>query len=294
MAARQHGVVSRRQLLDADMNPRRLRRMVATGEWQALAPGVYASSASPSTWDRQLWAAYLSRPGALVTGRSAALLLGFPGVRASRPELLVSFSGNARSSLATIHRSRLFPLVGSVRVANRELTNPAETLLVLGYSNLPSQIERWVDALLATNQLEVDDFDPIFARLTNAGVPGLNALRRIVGARDRDSYQPPTSELERLLYRMLDSESLPTAVRQVPLSLGAVAATVDAYIAEWKLIVEADGRRWHTRKADFERDRERDNAAAAHGIIVVRFTYRMLKKDPDSCRLTLIEAGRHR
>jgi very-short-patch-repair endonuclease len=44
----------------------------------------------------------------------------------------------------------------------------------------------------------------------------------------------------------------------------------------WRLIVEADGRCWHTRIDDFERDRWRDNVATTHGYDVLRFTYRQL------------------
>jgi very-short-patch-repair endonuclease len=60
------------------------------------------------------------------------------------------------------------------------------------------------------------------------------------------------------------------------------------------MIVEADGRRWHTRQADFERDRRRDNAALALGLVVVRFTYKMLVTEPDYCLRILLDAGRKR
>jgi len=70
-----------------------------------------------------------------------------------------------------------------------------------------------------------------------------------------------------------------------------VPGTVDAYIGRWRLIIEADGRRWHTRKSDFERDRIRDNLATSHGIAVLRFTYRMLVGAPEQCVGTILETG---
>lgn len=57
------------------------------------------------------------------------------------------------------------------------------------------------------------------------------------------------------------------------------------------MILEADGRTYHTRLGDFERDRARDNAAAASGLIVLRFTWRMLTTDLNGCRRTLLAAG---
>ena len=69
---------------------------------------------------------------------------------------------------------------------------------------------------------------------------------------------------------------------------------VDTFIADWGLVLEVDGRNYHTRKADFERDRRRDNAAAAMGLVVLRFTWSMLVDDFDYCRETLLATGRQR
>jgi very-short-patch-repair endonuclease len=52
-------------------------------------------------------------------------------------------------------------------------------------------------------------------------------------------------------------------------------------IPEWRAIVEADSRRWHTRVADFERDRQRDNEAVVHGYRPVRFTWHALNHEVD-------------
>ena len=294
VAARQHGVISRGQALDAGLTRSAIGTRILRGQWVRIDTAVYVVAAAPHTWRRQLWAAYLSRPEALVAGRSAARLLSFPGVGPSRPEILLPFRGNARSPLARIIRSRHYELIGHQPVDGFEVTTRAETVFTLGFTNPPASIERWVDWLMAAHRLKASDFDLIFARLTNARVRGLPALKRIVLARDHDAYQPPTSELERLLYRMLDRDELPPYSRQVPFAFDQVDATVDAYVDSWRMIVEGDGRRWHTRKADFERDRLRDNAAAAEGIVVIRFTYRMLKSDLEACVRTLLEAGQWR
>jgi very-short-patch-repair endonuclease len=71
-------------------------------------------------------------------------------------------------------------------------------------------------------------------------------------------------------------------------------ATVDAYIASWRLIVEGDGRRWHTRRADMARDRLRDNEATAHGFAVLRFIYEQLRDEPENVIDTLLRTGQAR
>ena len=55
---------------------------------------------------------------------------------------------------------------------------------------------------------------------------------------------------------------------------------VDFGWPEARLIVEADGRRWHTRIADLRRDRERDNQAARAGWQTLRFLHESIDGRP--------------
>jgi very-short-patch-repair endonuclease len=294
LLATQHGVISRDQAIQSGLSHHQIRSLLETGGWVRLDANVYAVRSAPRNWERQITAAVLSRPSAFVAGRSAGYLHGFPGFRQGRPEILVPFPGNARSPLARVIRSRHFDRIDCVRVEGLIATTVAETLLTLSLRESWGTIERVVDDQLASGRLTIADFDPIFERLENARQRGLPMLRTIVGDRRHDAYQPPTSELERLLYGMLESETLPPFDRQVPFKYPTIEATVDAFLPAWNVIVEGDGRRWHTRRADFERDRDRDNAAAAAGLLVVRFTYRMLKQDADRCRQVLIDTGQWR
>jgi very-short-patch-repair endonuclease len=78
---------------------------------------------------------------------------------------------------------------------------------------------------------------------------------------------------------------LPTApriVRQAPFPWrSARPGRVDVLLPDHRLIIEADGRRWHARHADFDRDRWRDNEAVAHGHRVMRFTWVHLHDLPE-------------
>lgn len=294
LAARQHGVFSRSQTVQLGYSNRAISTRLDSGSWLRLDHNVFAVAGAPKTWHQRLQAAVLSRPEVLVAGRSAAHLHGFPGFPRSRPEILLPFPGNARSSLARVIRSRLFDMVAHETVEGFEVTTVAETILTLSNREPRSVISRLVDDRIAARLLRIEDFDPILDRLEGARVNGLGSLRRIVAERDADAYQPPTSELERLLYLLLDQPELPDYDRQLPIQYPGRRSTVDAYIPDWGLVVEADGRRWHTRAEDFELDRARDNAAVARGLVSVRFTYGMLTNDPDGCLATLLEAGKWR
>lgn len=294
LAARQHGVVSRSQAIECGLTIHQIRVRFESGEWWALDANVFALRSSTPTWDRKMHAAIVSRPVAIVAGRSAGYLHDFPGFRPGRPEILVPFQGNARSPLARVIRSRHFDRIATVRVDGYPCTTIAETVLTLSLRESAQTIERVVDDRIAAGALRIPDFDPILERLLAARQRGLPMLRRIVAERDSEAYQPPNTELERLLYRLLDRPELPEYVRQLPINYPTRTATVDAYIPVWHMIVEGDGRRWHTRKADFERDRKRDNSAAAAGLLVIRLSYQMLSDDPEGCLKTLIDAGQFR
>jgi very-short-patch-repair endonuclease len=103
------------------------------------------------------------------------------------------------------------------------------------------------------------------------GIAGLPRIRPLVLERLADGWTPPESELEALLFGLLDRlPEKPHAIRQAGLPS---PGRVDLLLPDHRLIVEADGRRWHTRVADFDRDTWRDNQATANGYGVLRFTW---------------------
>lgn len=294
-AARQYGVFNRGQALAVGMTDEMISRRLQSGRWIRLTSGVYAYASAPPKWHRQLSAAILSQPRAVVGGRSAAHLHGFNGFGIGRPEIVVPASANARTPLARIYRHSHFDEIAIERLAGFRVANAAETIWALA-PNLPATgLEHLIDAQLAASNLQVDDFEPILNRIEGERRPGGPALRKILADRRGDAYQPATSKLEAHLYPLLDSPGIPPYRRQCPFRLDqGIEAVLDAYIDDWMMMVEADGRRWHTRRADFERDRRRDNGATAMGLVVIRFTYQMLVIEPDYCLRTLLTAGNAR
>lgn len=291
-ASRQYGTFSRRQAEQAGFSSRMILTRVQNGAWIRLAPSVYALASAPPKWERQMAAALLTREGAVVAGPSAAYLHDFEDFGPGRPVVMIGSVGNARSPLARVIRSERFRDVGVVRKRGFVVTDEAETVMTLAGQMPEDRLEALVDWLLARKSCTIE----VFARVVdaNAGARGVARLRPIVEYRLPDAYQPPTTELERLLYRILSDPRLPPYVRQMPMSYQRVDATVDAYIDAWRLIVEGDGRRWHTRQADHDRDRLRDNEAVAQGYAVLRFTYRMLRDIPEQVIDTLLRTGQVR
>lgn len=291
-AAHQYGAFSREQATNAGLTPRMIQTRVGSGAFVRLAPSVYALASAPPKWERQMAAALLTKPDSIVAGRSAAFLHDFPGFRLAKPVIMIGLEGNARSPLARVIRSQRFESVNRVRRRGCIVTDEAETVISLARDLSEDRLEALVDFLLARKSVSVAQLAGVVA--VSDGVPGVPKLRRIVAYRLPDAYQPPTTELERLLYRLLDDPRLPSHTRQMPMRYQRLDATVDAYIAPWLLIVEGDGRRWHNRRADMARDRLRDNEAVAHGYAVLRFTCEMLRDKPEKCVDTLLRAGQVR
>ncbi len=87
-------------------------------------------------------------------------------------------------------------------------------------------------------------------------------------------YVPPESELEAMVLDLLARHGFPPPDRQVQLPwMVGTNERVDFAYCEQRLIIECDGRRWHTRERDFERDRRRDNEAMLAGWRVLRVTW---------------------
>lgn len=291
-AARQYGTFSLTQARLVGHTSKMVYSRTQSGEWIRLAPSVFAMASAPPKWERQMAAAILTRDGSIVAGRAAAYLHEFEGFGQTRPVIMIGLQGNARSPLARVIRSKRFASVGRVRRRGFIISNEAETILTLARDIEAARLEVLVDWVIARKTCSVEEMYQVVS--ASDGLPGVARLRPMVEQRLPDAYQPPTSELERLLYRVLDNPIIPGYVRQMPMRYERTGATVDAYIPAWRLIVEGDGRRWHTRRADHDRDRLRDNEATAHGYAVLRFGYQTLRDHPNECLDTLLRTGRVR
>ncbi len=293
-AARQHGCFSVNQLRAAGFDKRAVSRRLANGAWVTMAPGVYAVASSPPSWERQLSAAILSRPRAIVGGRSAATLHDFPGFPKSRPVIIVPRSGNARSPISRVIRSAFFKTIDTQRLSGFVATTAAETILTLASDLSYERLDSLVDDCLLTGKMRLDDFEPIYERISEGRVPGSGRLRLIVQNRSSDEFEVDSTYLERLLERVLTDPRIPESIREYPVSIEGKPSRVDAFIGLWDLAIEADSRRWHARLRDNEVDRARDNALAAQGIQVIRLTYEKLKNEPAGCIETILAVGAYR
>ncbi|MCC5953890.1 MAG: type IV toxin-antitoxin system AbiEi family antitoxin domain-containing protein [Acidimicrobiia bacterium] len=277
LASRQHGVITRSQALAGGMTRRQIHRRLESDRWRRVQSGVYAVNGAPTTWHQRVMSAVLSIDGAVASHRCAAVLHEFDGFSAGRPELTVPTGRSSRSDLARIHRTSAAP--ATTRVDGIPCTTLAQTLVDVAPLVALRRLERLLDDALASRRVSFDDVVGRLAWARPRKWGSLAALGPLLEVRATDAWVPPQSELERRLARALDGAGMPPWTPQVPAPWEGTEEhpqLVDAFIPTWSIVVEGDGRRWHTRVEDFERDRARDHGALSFGLLVVRFTWEQL------------------
>ncbi|MGQ0616249.1 MAG: hypothetical protein ACT4PW_04555 [Acidimicrobiia bacterium] len=272
IAQRQHGVFSIGQTGRAGASEGLRRRRVDTGAWLRLDSGVYALAGHPPTFLRQCWAAVLGAPGSAVGGLAAAALHGVVGFGEVRPEIVVPSTCNSRNRLARVLR---FDGAATTRVGGLPTTTLAQTFFDIAPRVVVTRLERAVDDALVARRLAVTDLEERLRFYDGCRRRGLRVMRELVANRGTEGWVPPESELERTFDRILRRLSgTPRIVHQARFDwLVGGAGRVDRFLPDERIILEIDGRRWHTRVADFERDAGRSNQAAVHGLRLLRFTW---------------------
>jgi len=283
LARRQHGAFHRRQAARIGFTRSMVRRREATGRWIRLAGSeVFVLPSHPGTWLRQCMAATLAVPASAVSGASAAALHAFPGYRRGRIEVVTRRGTTHESPFGAVHESRTvgrFTVVGGIRVVS-----PADCVVQLAGRLDATSLGDLVDDIGTTNRVLLPELRDRYAALARSRLPGSAAIRDILAARGPGDV-PPAGELGRRLRTVLTGIThLPRVEWEAtPPWLEPGRGRVDALVPDCGLVLEADGRAWHTRVEDFERDRERDALALAHGHVTLRFTWHQLTRRQTWC-----------
>lgn len=272
LAAKQHGAFSRRQAFDLGATDRFVHRRLAQRHWLRQVAGVYVLPNSAGTWFRQCKVAELSVDSSALAGRAAAALLGIPGFRHGPIELVGPANANHIHPFAIVHRyaGAKLTVVEGIRT-----TTYAQTLFDVAPRTNVWGLERGIDDGLISKRVTVGELSERLSFYNSSRREGLAKIRPFIIERLEDGWIPPESELEALLHATLGCvPSRPRIVRQASFPWRSTRpGRVDVLLPDHRLIIEADGRRWHSRVADFDNDRWRDNEAVAHGHRVMRFTW---------------------
>lgn len=285
LAATQANVFSRPQALGLGFSPQVVTRRLGSGRWSHEAPGVYGLPGYAPPFPKRLWVAHLAAgPSSVVSHEAAAAIHGLAGFPRRLAVVTTAHGNHQRPAGAILHQST--DLVDShvCHVAGfgaLPVTSVARTIVDLAAVTRRARLGVVLDdAVVAklTTYLEVID---LFASIMRRGKRGMPVLAAVLDARG-DGYVPPQSELERALFGLLEDRGVRDLVRQYPHPARTeVDGCTDGCFVPEKLIVESDGRRWHTRIQDIGKDHHRDNEALRAGYATLRLLHEHIVGDPD-------------
>jgi very-short-patch-repair endonuclease len=279
LVERQHGAVSRQQLLELGLTAEAVAHRLLTGRLHPVARGVYAVGRPHLPREGRWFAALLScGPSAVLSHRSAATLWRIHPDDRALTDLTVSTTARRRRPGAVVHHRALVPGERTVH-AGVPATTVARTLLDLATKVRADRLER---AISEADKLDLIDPESLRATLDSyAGRAGVTALRTIL---DRHAFRLTDSELEVRFLAIVRRTDLPLPDTGTRLN----GFKVDFHWPSLGLVVETDGLRYHRTVDQQMRDRLRDQAHAAAGLTTLRFTHSQVRYEPRRVRSTLV------
>ena len=279
-AGDRQGVLSRKELRAAGVSDAALTRAVTAGRVVRVRRRVYALEPLPAlprflVTDRGVdpdvvpvvRAALLELgPGAVAAGRTAAVLRGWGLLHEPRRAVEVAGRTARAPRWAGVRQARHLPvqdLVPLRGLAPLSVTTGVQTVLdcVLALPRLDATVV--ADSALRAGDVALEQLREAVLQLP--GRREAARARRVVEGCDPECGSVLESvQRVRMLLDGLDGFATQVVLRAAPV------LRVDFCFAAARLVVEVDGARWHP---DPARDRDRDNALAALGWRVLRFSW---------------------
>lgn len=216
--------------------------------------------------------------------RAAARLYGLNGLNEAPIEISIIHWKKAEATFRDgtpllVHRVDAHLVPEIVTIDGIPVTSVRRTIVDLAGIRY-SRTERMLDFVLSRELTDLGQLWLLLEREWMRGRRGVRILRNLLVP--RTTGQAPTdSDLELMMRSIIDRFALPEPAHQHPIVLPRYTAHVDFAYPESNLAIEVDSYAWHMNRKAFEEDRERDNELRAQGWNVLRFTWAMLKYEPE-------------
>jgi len=276
LAERQHGVVTRWQILELGASEGLIQRRTLGGMLIPVFHGTFTLGHRRLS-RKGLWmgAVLASGPQAVLSHASAMELLDMRRSRGGPIEVLRESGGVwHRHPEIRVHQTRSLPLDHVTTEQGIPVTTVERALLDMAGRLDAKQQERALVAADRSGRINWAVLQRLVAR--GRGKKGIGKLRRVamgVDPRAVDTRSP----LEVDFLALCRDAGIP--LPQVNVFVGPYL--VDFFWPAQRVVVETDGYTYHRDRPAFESDHERTIALVAAGYEVHRVTYRMLTWDSD-------------
>ncbi len=261
MAAPQHGVVARSQLLARGVSRSQIAGRLQAGRLHQMHRGVYAVGHRPRT-DDALWVAAVLAcgAGAMLSHRSAGALRA---LTRDGPLPAVTTSRALRPAGIEHHRATLAP-ADRTTVRGIAVTSVARTLADHAHLLDDDALERAVREAQFRGWWHEGQIRQVLARRPSS------RLRAYLG-----DVAPTRTMLEDRFLRLCDRHRIPR-----PSTQQGRKPRLDFVWPEHRLVVEVDGWEAHRTRIAFQQDRTTTNALQLAGFVVLRFTWEDVTRRP--------------
>ncbi len=234
-----------------------LSRWVKQGKLVRLMRGVYAH---PGRRLRDRIRAVEARiPGGIVSGRTALGLVLHPGQNIGVIEVCTPTRRLAQKGYRFVHRP-----------VPRDHASAGVMLPALAAVDASDQDPSWLDELVRRRMATATQFRGLLGEFPHRR--GNRQRRRHIAR----SSTRPWSPAERHYHELFDQHGIKGWVANEILRLGDATYVPDVMFKAERLVIEIDGREFHSDRVAFESDRKRQNELVKAGWTVLRFTWAML------------------
>jgi len=270
LAKRQRGYVTRRQLTTLGLGSAATYYRIRAGRLIPVYAGVYAVGHLPTLPQDRAHAALLAcGPTAVLSHGTAACVWGI-WKRWDTPFEVTAKSAHRRNGIR-VHRTTLERRDITTQIGLR-VTTAARTVFDIAPRLSEKALRRAVNDLRRPGHLHLHQLAQLLERL-----PRSPSARRISPLVDAPPGGPTRSDLEDRYFLFAKRHGLPMPQTNV----WVAGREVDIWYPRERVIIELDGRAFHSDPESFEDDRENDATALELGIATIRLTDARMKHTPE-------------
>lgn len=297
LAARQHGVVARRQAIALGCSESAVHRRLRRFQWEPLLPGVYRPAGAPGSFEQRVMAACLwAGEGALASFQTAARLWGLDGLPwRTEEEVHISVPRPRAPGCAggvRIHRTADLTGKDEGRVKGVPVTNLPRTLIDLASALDSKHLEMALESALRkrTGRDLLPWIEKRLQHLGSHGRRGIGALRALLRLH-RGKTETLDSALEVRVGQLLRELQLPGPDLHYDICDGIYhVANVDFAWPSLGIALQAIGEGSHRTRQRWSRDLDQLSTLASLGWLVILVTWSDLERRPEEIRRQLLRA----